>query len=38
VPVVAMVTKDTSTYSIPKKAIRYLVRQSQHTIYCATEP
>jgi len=38
-PVVAMVTKYTSTWSIAKKnAIHYLVRQSQHTIYCAMGP
>jgi len=30
-----MVTKDTSTWSIAKTAMRYLVRQSQHTIYYA---
>ena len=29
---VAMVTKDTSTGSIAKNAIRYLVRQSQHSL------
>ena len=38
-PVVGMVlrrfTRDTSTWSIAKNAIRYLVRQSQHTVYCA---
>jgi len=39
VPVVAMVTKDTSTWSIAKSAIRYLLRQSQHNmIYCAMGP
>jgi len=37
-PVVAMVTKDTSTWSIAKNAIIYLVSQSQHTVYCAVGP
>jgi len=37
-PVVAIVTKDTSTWSIAENAIRYLVRQSQHTSYCAMGP
>jgi len=36
--VLAMVTKDTTTWSIAKNAIRYLVRQSQHTIYCSVGP